>query len=178
MPHCPNCFFELVLRKHSRKYKCAKCGRLYLQSEIDRKEFIEWNKKEREKDKQALTEKTDEQKHHSEYEKKQARLAYQRKYRKEHREDYNKKKYEYWAKNKSHFQAKRKENYYRQKVKILGQQRLYRENHKILRRINNLRTRQKDLALKYLENGQIKPFKFCFQDELPTFEPSEVLAQA
>ena len=49
MPRCPNCFYELVLLEHKRKYKCAKCGRLFPQKEIDDKEFREWNKKEKDK---------------------------------------------------------------------------------------------------------------------------------
>lgn len=47
MPKCPNCYYELVLLEHRAKYKCAKCGELFPQLEIDSKEFREQNKKER-----------------------------------------------------------------------------------------------------------------------------------
>ena len=47
MSKCPNCFYELVLLEHRRKYKCAKCSRLFPQVEIESKEFREWNKKKR-----------------------------------------------------------------------------------------------------------------------------------
>ncbi len=52
MPRCPNCQYILVLLTNRRKYKCAKCGRLFWQSIIDNKEFREWNKEQRKKDKQ------------------------------------------------------------------------------------------------------------------------------
>jgi len=38
-----NCNYALVLLEHCRKYKCDKCGKLFLQLEIDTKEFVEWN---------------------------------------------------------------------------------------------------------------------------------------
>ena len=47
MPKCANCFYELVLLEHRQKYKCAKCGRLFPQKEIDTNEFVEWNKQRR-----------------------------------------------------------------------------------------------------------------------------------
>ena len=50
MSKCPNCFYELVLLEKRRKYKCAKCGRLWNQKEIETKDFVEFNKREREKD--------------------------------------------------------------------------------------------------------------------------------
>ena len=51
MSKCPNCNYTLVLLEKRMKYKCAKCGRLFRQKEIDTKEFVEYNKKEREKEK-------------------------------------------------------------------------------------------------------------------------------
>jgi transcription initiation factor TFIIIB Brf1 subunit/transcription initiation factor TFIIB len=51
MPKCPNCEYMLVLLEKRMKYKCAKCGRLFRQKEIDIKEFAEWNKNERAKEK-------------------------------------------------------------------------------------------------------------------------------
>ncbi|MBM3247377.1 hypothetical protein FJZ17_02455 [Candidatus Pacearchaeota archaeon] len=50
MPKCPKCNYTLVLLEKRMKYKCAKCGRLFRQKEIDTKEFAEWNKKERRKE--------------------------------------------------------------------------------------------------------------------------------
>ena len=51
MPRCPNpkCNYQLVLLESKGKYKCALCGKLYSQKEIDFKEFREFNEKERTK---------------------------------------------------------------------------------------------------------------------------------
>ena len=51
IPRCPNWSFALVLLKRRRRYKCAKCGRIYYQKEIDDKEFREYNTRQRERDK-------------------------------------------------------------------------------------------------------------------------------
>jgi hypothetical protein len=40
--------------KKGEKYKCAQCGKLWKQKDIDLKEFQEWNKREREKSWQEL----------------------------------------------------------------------------------------------------------------------------
>ena len=50
MPRCPNCGYILVLLEKRRRYKCAKCGRVYLKKEIENKKFREWNKKQRRND--------------------------------------------------------------------------------------------------------------------------------
>ena len=50
MVKCPKCNYTLVLLEHRQKYKCAKCGRLFPQQEIDAREFREKNKLERQKD--------------------------------------------------------------------------------------------------------------------------------
>ena len=49
MPRCLKCNYKLVLLEDRRKYKCAKCGKLFPQKEIDDKEFRELNKGEKEK---------------------------------------------------------------------------------------------------------------------------------
>ena len=54
MTKCPNCNYTLVLLEYRQKYKCAKCGRLFFQKEIDAKEFREQNEKEREKDRKQM----------------------------------------------------------------------------------------------------------------------------
>jgi len=45
MSKCPNCNYELVLLEHRQKYKCPKCSRLYPQIEIERRDFVEFNKR-------------------------------------------------------------------------------------------------------------------------------------
>jgi hypothetical protein len=206
MPRCPNCFFELNLHPHRRKYKCAKCGRWFLQSEIDTKEFVEFNKRERkaekdeaikqrnkeyiertkesrkqwfkgyyQKNKEKYREKAKEYYHKNKEKINQKAREKQAKYREENREEYNQQKRAYWANHREHLLVKRKENYERQKPRIQAQQKLYRQNNKLLKSINSLRTRQKELALRLLKNGQIKPFTFEFENTLPTFELSELL---
>ncbi|HLC37357.1 MAG TPA: hypothetical protein VJJ53_01085 [Candidatus Nanoarchaeia archaeon] len=45
MPRCPNCSYMLVLLEKRRKYKCAKCSKLFFQKEIDNRHFREQNKR-------------------------------------------------------------------------------------------------------------------------------------
>tara|TARA_Y100000310_G_C20399439_1_gene676696 strand:+ start:60 stop:578 length:519 start_codon:yes stop_codon:yes gene_type:complete len=168
MPKCPNCFYELVLLERRSKYKCAKCGKLFYQKEIDIKEFVEWNKRERKKDKETFYGKPQKQKKLTEFEKRQRALAYQRKWKEKHREEYNRQKREYWAKHREHLLQKRKENLEKRKDEILGQQKLYRENNKLLRRINNLRTEQKKLALRYYKFLYLRALNNEIQKVLPT----------
>ena len=54
MPRCPNCYYLLVLLEKRRRYKCSKCGRVFLKKEIDDKDFREWNKKQRKIDKENI----------------------------------------------------------------------------------------------------------------------------
>ena len=54
MPRCLKCGYLLVLLPKRNKYKCAKCGKLYLQKDVENKEFREWNKERREIDKETI----------------------------------------------------------------------------------------------------------------------------
>jgi hypothetical protein len=91
MPNCPKCSFGLVLRQYSRKYKCPGCGRLYPQQEIDTKEFVEFNKKERGREKEEA--------------KKQWRKEYNEK-NKENRKQWFK---DYYQRNKEKLKDRQKE---------------------------------------------------------------------
>jgi len=167
MPRCANCNYELVLLEYRRKYKCAKCGRLFLQSEIDTKDFREQNKKEREQSRKQYKKETSD-----DYNARKAipKIIEQLKNPKieKTREEYNQAKREYWAKNKTHLQQKRKENYERQKLRILSTQALYRQNHKIEIRIKHLRDTQKALAVTKLKLGEIRVYNTEFDNLLPT----------
>ena len=48
MAVCPKCGYSLVLLPKRLRFKCAKCGGLYLQKPIDDREFRRWNEKQRE----------------------------------------------------------------------------------------------------------------------------------
>ena len=100
MPRCPNCNYKLVLIEHRRKYKCAKCGKLFSQKEIDDKEFRELNNKRRAEAK------------------KEARKEYCKQYVRE-----NKDKFKVWAKknyekNKEKIREKQKEYYEKHKEEL------------------------------------------------------------
>lgn len=45
---CPNCEYVLVLLEGRRKFKCAKCGKLFPQKLVEDEHFKKWNKKQRE----------------------------------------------------------------------------------------------------------------------------------
>lgn len=152
MPRCPNCNYSLVLLEHRRKYKCAKCGKLFPKKEIDVKEFQNWNKKLRKEDEENIGQELKREKPKLSKEERLARSKKaQRKYREQNRTEYNKKKRDYWAKNKKHLLEKRRQNYKKKKAKILAQQKFWGENHKIERRLNNLRWEQKLLAVRMFE---------------------------
>ena len=54
MPQCPKCSYKLVFLENRLKYKCAKCGRVFLQKFIENKDFQRWNTFQRELDKDNL----------------------------------------------------------------------------------------------------------------------------
>lgn len=172
MPRCPNCNYELVLLSHRRKYKCAKCGRLFPQKEIEIKEFQEYNKRQRQEEKDRIEQELRQNKEQKPKISKEERLTRsreaQKKFREENREEYNAKKKEYWASNHKHLLIKRRENYQKKKAKILTQQALYHQNHKIEVRIKYLRDAQKELALKIFENRLNNAYNLQLQQLLPT----------
>ena len=163
MPRCPNCNYELVLLEHRQKYKCAKCGKLFPQKEVEIKEFREWNRRQRQEEKERVEQELKQNKEQKPKLSKEEKLARsreaQRKFREENREEYNQTKREYWASNHNHLLEKRRENYKKKKAQILARQKLYGENHKIERRINNLRFEQKELALERLKFEQIEFYR-------------------
>ena len=176
MPTCPNCFYQLVLLKHRGKYKCAKCGRLFFQKEIDTKEFIEMNKRQREADKKALNNKP---KKLTESERKQNQLASSKKWREANPEKIKEYKLKnkqacqkYYENNKEKFLTKnrkyRKEN--GQAIKQRRKNRRLRnvEGARVLNRIGQLRIKQKQLAVQNLEFAYIKAYTPKIQSSLPT----------
>jgi len=181
MIRCPNCFYELALLEKRRKYKCAKCGKLFPQKEIENKEFREWNKKRRKEERDKVNKELELRKQKRKRSKplskeeweewmrkklEKSRKA-QAKYREENREEYNAKKKDYWAWNKKRLTEKRRENYEKRKPQISAQQKLYRENNKVLRRINALRYEQKLLAVKMFEINLEKASTLQIQKPLP-----------
>jgi uncharacterized Zn finger protein (UPF0148 family) len=129
MPKCPKCNYTLVLLEKRMKYKCAKCGRLFRQKEIDTKEFAEWNKNERAKEKKAV--------------KDEINRANWKRYRKANKEkvnawqrEYNKRDYvkarmrKYYDKTREHRNAWQRVWYAKNKDRVLAQK---KERHALLK---------------------------------------------
>ena len=176
MPRCPHCNYTLVLLEHRRKYKCPRCSRLYPQKEIDTKDFVEYNKRERKSDKEALTEKKGKQKPLTDFEKKQGRLAYQKNWRNNHPDYYSEKCKEYYNKNKEKILVSKKE-FRKKNGKALKERLKSWKNKKIeeiraLDRISKWRRKQKELAQHFFEFEVIKPYNAEFEDRFPTLSLS------
>ncbi len=166
MPRCPNCSYILVLLEKRRRYKCSKCGKLFLQKKIDFKEFRQQNRVQRERDKAALQQ-TKRRRKKNELDKSQTRLT------KWLNLDYTK---EYYQKNKATILAKKK--LYRQKTKDKSNKwrKQYRYNNiertRMLARIHYFRQQQVKLANHEL---QVKGFPPDLNDSFSTFGLSDLL---
>jgi hypothetical protein len=153
---------------------------LYLQKEIETKEFVEWNKKQRKADKEAYNGKPQKQTKLTEYEKKQRASAYFKKW-------YDKNKH------------KRDEYYLKNRDKIIKQKRAYRkalneqerkkqnENRKARRmqnlestrinlRIDYWKRRQKELLLQKLEFEYFRALYLQISKNLLGLKHSELLS--
>jgi hypothetical protein len=176
---CPSCNYSLVLLEKRRKYRCPRCSRLYSQKEIELKDFVDFNKRERKKDKEDLNEKKDKQKPLSEFEKNQRRMDYNKKWMEDNQEKIKEYKLKnkqacqkYYERNKEKFLIKnrkyRKEN--GQAIKQRRKNRRLRniEEMRTLTRIGSLRLKQKQLAQQFFEFEDIRAYKDEYQDSLPT----------
>lgn len=116
MPRCPNCNYLLVLLEHRRKYKCAKCGKLFPQKKVEDKEFRELNKKRRAEAK------------------KEAKKEYRKLYVQENRERVNAWVRDYYKRNREKISAKAKEKREqlseKEKEKLKNAQAEWRENNR------------------------------------------------
>jgi len=54
MPRCPNCSYKLVFLEKRFRYKCAKCGKLFLRRFIENMEFRLWNEQRRNSERQEI----------------------------------------------------------------------------------------------------------------------------
>ena len=110
--HCPKCNYPLVLIERRGKFKCAKCGKLFLQRQIEDESFRRWNQKMKEKNendflielqqrkRKPLTEEEKRLKLGEYIEKNKERIkARADKWRQENRDYYNFNKKEYYHKN-------------------------------------------------------------------------------
>ncbi len=170
---CPNCNYSLVLLEHRRKYKCAKCSRLFPRIEIDTQEFQKFNKQERLKDKETKPLK---RKKLTDLEKRQHAVESSRRWR---------------ERNPDYASIHGKKYYLRNKDRTLNKQREDRNlsgqtinEHAKIRRLNNLdeerqktrikfwRNEQKLLAVKMFENNMNRARNPQFHNFLPTISLS------
>jgi len=163
---CPNCSYILVLIQRRRKYKCAKCSRLFLQKEIEDKTFREWNKREKRLDTENIKIEKRPRNRLSEEEIKRRAKEGHKKWREKNKEKlkqhYLENKEQLLSENREWFKNnKKKRSEYTKKFysdnreRLLEQKRQYRLIHldraKRNNRINHWRTKQRDLAVRELE---------------------------
>jgi len=139
MPRCPNCGYILVLLEKRRKYKCAKCSNLYPQTFIDNEEFRNWNKLQKELDKQNLRRKRPKL---TEEQKRERRNEYAKLWKSAHKEKVNPRNRELYQINKEHIGTLHKEL----RLKDMGRTRT-------LWKIGFWRDQQKKLAVKRLNDS-------------------------
>ncbi|MBU3913694.1 MAG: hypothetical protein KKB21_04840 [Nanoarchaeota archaeon] len=176
MPRCPNCNYSLVLLSHRRKYKCAKCGKLFWQKEVEVKEFQEFNKRERKQDKETINGKPQKQVKLTEFERKQKSQESAKRWRENNKEKIILNQDEHYQKNRDRIITQKRE--YRKGLS--GQQRKEQnekrkarrwqniEETRLITRINYWRLQQKALALRIFENRLNSLYNLQLQQLLPT----------
>jgi len=205
MSRCPNCSYKLVLLSSRPKYKCALCSKLYPKKEIEVKEFQEFNKRRRIEDAEIFEKEYKEHLARTKEIKKSLRLLFNgfsktpKEYRKEYYEknkekirhlnrewklknrEYNlKKKREYYQRNKKAIRAKSKEWILNNSELERQRQNKYRKENRatmqVYGMIQHYRTKQKALALRYLENKDFKPSSEDMFHSVPIFPLSYLLS--
>ena len=196
MPRCPNCSYLLVLLEQRMKYKCAKCSRLWKQKFIEDKEFREWNRKQRNIDRESLQQRKPRL---SEAEKKKRAMASARKWRLENPEKARQigrlsSKRRYWRHHEQELErrklwrerSKEKDKAYymqwpsmskeKRKLYLEKYRKLNAEPEKLKHRLGYWRNKQKSLALQMLRN---EPYSLSEQDlreVLPTYLLAHLLS--
>ncbi len=178
-PTCPKCYYPLVFLESRLRFKCPKCGKLFLKKEIETKEFVEWNKKQRKADKETINGKPQKQTKLTEFQKKQRASAYFKKWYEKNKD----KRDEYYMNNRDNIIQQKRE--YR---KALSEQQKKQQNKKrnVLRmknlestrvnlRIDYWKRRQKQLALQKLEFEYFKALESYIKKTLLSRVHSELL---
>ena len=158
MSTCQSCGYELVLLERRLKYKCALCSRLYSQKEVENKTFRIWNEKQKENDLHNLD--LEEKKINKLVQEnkilKAFRFLFKERKIKQSKEEILQKKQEYYLKNKQiinlNGKIRRQNNLeaYNKRRKDWRDKNL--EIMRVYGQIQHYRSRQKALALQYLEN--------------------------
>ncbi len=204
MSRCPNCSYKLVLLSSRPKYKCALCSKLYPEKEIEAKEFQEFNKRRRVEDIEIYEKERKEHLARIKEIKKSLRFLFNgfSKTSKEYRKEYYEKNRgkikqlnREWRLRNSEYDLNRKQEYRKKNREILNtkaklkrqanpnperlKNRKYRAKNRDMMRtygmIQHYRTKQKALALQYLENKEFKPSSEDIFHSVPTFALSYLL---
>src|SRR3989344_476449 len=206
MPRCPNCSYKLVLLSSRPKYKCALCSKLYPKKEIEINEFQEFNKRRRIEDIENYEKERKEHLARIKEIKGDLKLLFNgflktpKEYRKEYYEK-NKEKIRQlnkeWRLNNREYDLKRKQDYRKKNRELLNTKaKLKRQANPEPERLKNrirrtknrdmirtygiiqyYRTKQKNLALQYLENEDFKPSSEDVFHSVPTFALSYLLVK-
>ena len=197
MPHCPNCSYKLVLLSSRPKYKCVLCSKLYPKKEIEVKEFQEFNKRRRIEDAKSFEKEYKEHLARIKEIKKSLKLLFNgfSKTPKEYRKVYYEKNQEKinqlnkeWRLRNREYDLNRKQEYKKKNRELLNakarlkrqnnpkpektRQNRYRKENRVIMRtykmIQRYRTKQKALALRYLENEDFKPSNEDVFHSVPT----------
>lgn len=162
-PRCPNCSFVLVLLERRLKYKCSKCGKLFLKREIEDKTFRQWNVKQRELDEHNL-------KLERKSRVRRSKLSLEEK---------SLKIREYHAKNRVRINEFKRARWQARKAEINLKRRIKRNRDKkgirILNRIQYWRSKQSFLAQRELKISEKNLYIDDLNDSFPTFGLSELL---
>ena len=204
MPRCPNCSYKLVLLSSRPKYKCALCSKLYPKKEIEVKEFQEFNKRRRIEAIEIYEKERKEHLIRIREIKKSLRLLFNgfsktpKEYRKEYYEknkDKIKQLNKEWRLRNREYDLNRKQDYRKRNRELLNtkaklkrqanpeperlKNRIRRAKNRDTMRtygmIQHYRTKQKALALQYLENDGYKPSNEEIFHSVPTFALSYLL---
>ncbi len=177
--NCPNCNYHLVFLPNRRKYKCSVCSNLFFQKEAESKAFRVWNTKQKELDLISIRNDLIELKQNKHALKslfKPSRtdlLEKQRELRHKDLDAYNQEKRIYYNKKSDHLNLKRKERYKAKKQKILKYQQRWEQlnphDYKLKRRLSELRRKQKQLTLEFIENEGYTLYNVNTEKVLPTF---------
>ena len=162
MARCTKCSYLLVLLHKRNKYKCSKCSSLFPQKEIDNKEFIVWNGRQRLQDIENMKPERKPRIKLSDEEKIRRANESAKRWREHNKERCRELSEINYEKNKEKILARKKA--YRQEIK--DKDRIRRKEYRYqqidrtrqLARIQWWRQKQKDLALRELKNMEEKVY--------------------
>ncbi len=173
MPRCPNCSYMLVLLERRRKYKCAKCGNLYPQKDIELKDFKKWNLRQRISDKENIKKESKPKGKRpvlTEEERIERAKAYMKKYYTENKEKFRERGLEYRKKNRAkerereriwrennqeRYNARKREYYRRNKERLnkksVERRRMNFDKYSCSHKLGKLKKKQKQLAVRMID---------------------------